>query len=179
MTYAHLITALSLPSTRELESLLTTAIYANLITATLDPAHGVAIISSVSPLRDLAPGSAPELVQQLQLWGARCESALAELDAKIAEVKAEAKVREERNRRAAAALDKEKEDVEKEGEDEEGGRRGKKRGFRGKMEGFLHNGAGWGSGGDGDTMDVDSGSGGLGSVLRSVGGGQKRRGHGK
>lgn len=130
---------------------------------------------SVAPVRDLAPGSAPALAQQLELWGTRCEAALAELDARIDAVKADAKVRKERERRVDSVLSLEKEELEKdEGEEDgPGGRRSKKRGFKGKMEGFFSGHGVGGHDGADDAMDVDTG--GPGNPLRTAAG-QKRRG---
>ncbi|KAF2493993.1 hypothetical protein BU16DRAFT_512194 [Lophium mytilinum] len=98
LTYAHLTTALSLPSPRALEELITTAIYASLLTATLDPAHGLVNVTSIAPLRDLAPGAIPSLAATLAAWSARCGGALDELDAQIAGVR-KAAVRREKERR--------------------------------------------------------------------------------
>ena len=61
LTYKHLLSALDLPTTRALEELITTAIYSGLITATLGPANSLVSVTSISPLRDLAPGSLPAL----------------------------------------------------------------------------------------------------------------------
>lgn len=146
------MSALSLNSTRELESLITAAIYADLLTATLDPLHGVAIIGAVAPLRDLAPGSVPSLLAQLQMWSARCEATHADLEARIAGVKGDAKLREERRRRAARVAEKEKEKVEDEEGDgfgDGGGarKRGKRSAFAGMMPDVWKK--------DGDAMDVD------------------------
>ncbi|KAF2093484.1 PCI-domain-containing protein, partial [Rhizodiscina lignyota] len=152
LTYQHLTSALSLSSTRELESLLTTAIYSSLITATLDPSHGVAIISSVSPLRDLSPGSVPSLLNQLAMWSERCESALTDLDAKIAEVKSAAKLREQRKLRAKDAADKEREKLEEEAKDDD--KKGKKRSLRSRVTEW---GFGDSGGNDMDAMDLDDG----------------------
>lgn len=44
-------------------------------------------ISSVAPLRDLAPNSVARMLGDLQAWGARCEAVLGDLDAEIASVK--------------------------------------------------------------------------------------------
>ncbi|KAI8933764.1 hypothetical protein NX059_009476 [Plenodomus lindquistii] len=108
LTYKHLLTALDLPTTRALEELITTAIYSGLITATLDPAHSLVSVTSISPLRDLAPGSLPALQTTLQSWSQRCDSALADLEAQVEKVKKEAvdreKVRRKKERAVEAAL---------------------------------------------------------------------------
>ncbi|KAH9863650.1 hypothetical protein J1614_009582 [Plenodomus biglobosus] len=108
LTYKHLLAALDLPTTRALEELITTAIYSGLITATLDPAHSLVSVTSISPLRDLAPGSLPALQTTLQSWSQRCDYALAHLQAQVDNVKKEAvdreKIRRKKERAIEAAL---------------------------------------------------------------------------
>lgn len=99
------MTALELPTARSLEELITTAIYSGLITATLDPAHSVVSVTSISPLRDLAPGSLPALQNTLQSWSQRCDSALADLETQIAKVKQEALDREKLRRKKERAFE--------------------------------------------------------------------------
>jgi COP9 signalosome complex subunit 7 len=105
LTYKHLLTALDLPTTRALEELITTAIYSGLITATLDPAHSLISVTSVAPLRDLAPGSLPALQSTLQAWSQRCDSALADLEAQVEKVKKEAVDKEKVRRKKERALE--------------------------------------------------------------------------
>lgn len=105
LTYKHLLTALDLPTTRALEELITTAIYSGLITATLDPAHSLISVTSIAPLRDLAPGSLPALQSTLQAWSQRCDSALSDLEAQVELVKEEAVHREKLKRKKERALD--------------------------------------------------------------------------
>ena len=90
LTYASLASRLGLASTIDLEHLVTQAIYSNLMTATLNPAAQTVVITSVSPLRDLAPGSVGTMMAELSAWSQRCDSVLSELEAEIAKVKAEA-----------------------------------------------------------------------------------------
>ncbi|EFW99333.1 cop9 signalosome subunit 7 [Grosmannia clavigera kw1407] len=99
LAYAHLVTELRLTSARELETLVMTAVYAGLVSATLDPAREVVRISSVSPLRDLAPGAVPKLRAALQTWSGRCEATLADLDAQIAAIRRAAVAKAEEERR--------------------------------------------------------------------------------
>jgi COP9 signalosome complex subunit 7 len=99
------MTALELPTTRALEELITTAIYSGLITATLDPAHSLVSVTSISPLRDLAPGSLPALQTTLQSWSQRCDSTLADLQAQVEKVKKEALDREKLRRKKERALE--------------------------------------------------------------------------
>jgi COP9 signalosome complex subunit 7 len=75
---------------RELEDLVISAIYAGLVSATLDPYHQNVLVSSVSPLRDLEPDSIPSMLDTLSQWSSRCTSTLADLEKQIAGIKAEA-----------------------------------------------------------------------------------------
>ena len=79
---------------------MTTAIYNDLLVATLDPAAETVVITSVAPLRDLAPGSVQSMIHALAAWTARCDASLAQLDAEIKRVTADA---EKRARREAQA----------------------------------------------------------------------------
>ncbi|KAF2259537.1 COP9 signalosome subunit 7 [Lojkania enalia] len=105
LTYTSLLQSLDLPTTRSLEELITTAIYSGLLTATLDPAHSLVAVTSISPLRDLAPGVLPTLQQTLQTWSLRCDTALADLDAQIKAVKLAAVEREKQRRKKERALE--------------------------------------------------------------------------
>lgn len=99
------MSALDLPTTRALEELITTAIYAGLITATLDPAHSRVSVTSISPLRDLAPGSLPALQATLQTWSQRCDAALSDLEAQVDKVKRDAVERERLRRKKERAIE--------------------------------------------------------------------------
>ena len=105
LTYPALMSALDLSTPRHLEQLLTTAIYAGLLTATLDPAHSVVSVTSVAPLRDLAPGSLPALQATLASWSNRCDSALQDLEMRVAEVRKAAVEREMLRRKKDRALE--------------------------------------------------------------------------
>ncbi|KAJ4358334.1 uncharacterized protein N0V89_002916 [Didymosphaeria variabile] len=105
LTYPALMSALDLSTPRALEQLLTTAIYAGLLTATLDPAHSVVSVTSVAPLRDLAPGSLPALQATLANWSNRCGSALEDLELRVAEVRKAAVEREMLRRKKERALE--------------------------------------------------------------------------
>lgn len=86
LTYDSLITALGLSSAHELESLVTSAIYAGLLTARLSPTSSPprVQITSVAPVRDLRPQSLSAILQILQTWEGRCSSTVAELESQIA-----------------------------------------------------------------------------------------------
>jgi len=104
LTYPALMRELDLPSPRALDELVTKAIYSGLITGALDPANQRLSVTSVSPLRDLAPGSIPNLQSALVAWSARCDDALAELEAQVAVVKRGAVQREKERLKKAEAM---------------------------------------------------------------------------
>lgn len=76
-----------------------------MLTAQLDPARREVRVFSVAPLRDIAPGSVPDLVRVLQQWSARCDDTLAELEATMAEIRADAAAVAEQKREAAGLVD--------------------------------------------------------------------------
>ncbi|RXG50124.1 hypothetical protein VDGE_00980 [Verticillium dahliae] len=90
LAYPRLQSALSLPDTRALEALVTSAIYAGLIQATLDPARQHVHVTALAPLRDLAPDSIPALSDALRAWSDRCAATLHDIDAETAAIRAEA-----------------------------------------------------------------------------------------
>ncbi|CAL3972646.1 unnamed protein product [Diplocarpon coronariae] len=90
LSYKNLLLRLGLETARELEDLVISAIYAGLVSATLDPYHQNVAVSSVSPLRDLQPDSVPAMLNTLNEWSARCVATLADLEKQIADVKAQA-----------------------------------------------------------------------------------------
>lgn len=87
--------ALSLPSTADLESLVTTAIYASLISARLSPATTppTVNVTAVAPLRDVQPQSLPRMVSLLTDWEARCGEVVLDLEKEIVQIKENAKRR--------------------------------------------------------------------------------------
>ena len=90
LSYPSLCARLDLDSPIDLEQLVTSAIYDNLLTATLNPSAQTVVITSVAPLRDLAPGSISQLLGELSAWSGRCDSVLADLQAEISAVEANA-----------------------------------------------------------------------------------------
>ncbi|KAL8762966.1 MAG: hypothetical protein Q9184_001116 [Pyrenodesmia sp. 2 TL-2023] len=107
LTYTALLTALSLPTIRAVEDLVISTIYAGLLTAKLNTQSQRVDVSSVSPLRDLRPGSIPTLASTLGAWEARCTSVLDELENQIREVKQkalESRKREIRDEQAVQGL---------------------------------------------------------------------------
>jgi COP9 signalosome complex subunit 7 len=109
LSYNSLCTRLRLESSIELEQLVTEAIYSDLVVATLNPALQTVVITSVAPLRDLAPGSVQSMIDELAAWSKRCSSVLADLEAEIQKVKDEAELRAGREarteRQVKAAMD--------------------------------------------------------------------------
>ncbi|KAK2606409.1 hypothetical protein QQS21_003228 [Conoideocrella luteorostrata] len=94
LSYNALQKELRLPSARELEDLVITVIYAGLVNATLDPARQAVQVTSTAPLRDLSPGSIPEMIEALNNWSHRCTSTLGDLEAQIQNIRTTAAARE-------------------------------------------------------------------------------------
>ncbi len=106
LTYTHLLTALSLSSTRALENLVISTIYAGLLVAKLDTKSQRVDVSSISPLRDLRPAKVPELMSTLDTWNGRCVSVLEDLENHIKEVRQKALERRKREQRDEGAVEK-------------------------------------------------------------------------
>jgi COP9 signalosome complex subunit 7 len=70
------------------------------MTANLNPAAQTVVITSVAPLRDLAPGSITDMISELSAWSGRCDTVLADLEAEISKVRWEAKKRAMREQKA-------------------------------------------------------------------------------
>lgn len=123
--------ALSLSTTAELESLVTTAIYANLISARLSPASTppTVNVTSVAPLRDVQPQSLPKMVSLLTEWQSRCGEVVTDLEAEIARVKADAQKRHAKEQayqeRLEDAVQRRQAEIAREGGNTGNGRAGK------------------------------------------------------
>ncbi|KAF2454599.1 hypothetical protein BDY21DRAFT_291106 [Lineolata rhizophorae] len=141
LSYPTLQSALDLPSPASLESLVTTAIYSSLLTGTLNPATRTVAITSVAPLRDLRPGSVPALLDTVASWSARCDAALADLDAEMEAVRARAAERNGQRRMVNHMLDAAEKEVERRQQTNQGALSGKRTAGEGYDEG--------------DAMDVD------------------------
>ncbi|KAI9771141.1 MAG: hypothetical protein M1840_002492 [Geoglossum simile] len=98
LTYSHLLSALSLPTTRILEDLIISAIYAGLLTAKLDTHSQRVEVSSVAPLRDIPPNGVPAMQATLLEWESRCDAVLSDIELQIREVRRRAAERKARNR---------------------------------------------------------------------------------
>ncbi|KAL8968120.1 MAG: hypothetical protein Q9197_005051, partial [Variospora fuerteventurae] len=106
LTYPHLLTTLSLPTVRALEDLVISTIYSGLLTAKLNTQTQRVDVSSVSPLRDLRPGSIPALNSALGAWEVRCIAVLDDLENQIKEIKQKALERRKRELRDDGAVEK-------------------------------------------------------------------------
>ncbi|KAJ3519166.1 hypothetical protein NM208_g14234 [Fusarium decemcellulare] len=104
LSYAALQEALDLPGAREVETLVISAVYAGLLHATLDPARAVVQVASVAPLRDLAPGTIPDMVTALKIWADRCTSTLGGLESQIKDIRSTAVARQREQRAADEKL---------------------------------------------------------------------------
>ncbi|KAL5611636.1 hypothetical protein BROUX41_000781 [Berkeleyomyces rouxiae] len=93
LEYAKLMAALDLSSPHDLESTVISAVYAGLWDAVLNPKRQVVEVSSVAPLRDLAPDIVPPILDVLQQWSGRCTTALEDIEAEIARIQAKAESR--------------------------------------------------------------------------------------
>ncbi|RMZ89404.1 hypothetical protein DV736_g3367, partial [Chaetothyriales sp. CBS 134916] len=126
LSYPSLIAALSLPDGSALESLVTSAIYASLVNASLSPTSlpPTVHIHSVSPLRDLRPQSLPALLAILSTWSSRCDSVVTSLQGNIDTIKASARSRNTlaaaRQSRVDNAVLKVHADTANEGDDKQG-----------------------------------------------------------
>lgn len=87
LTYASLQRDLGLADARAVEDLVVGAVYADLLSARLDPRRAAVHVSGVSPLRDLAPDSGPAVLGALRAWSGRCAGTLAGLEAQVAAIR--------------------------------------------------------------------------------------------
>ncbi|KAF5665506.1 ACOB-like protein [Fusarium heterosporum] len=106
LSYTALQDALDLPGSREIETLVISAVYAGLLHATLDPARATVQVSSVAPLRDLAPGAIPDMAAALKTWADRCTTTLSGLELQIKEIRTTAAARQREQRAADEKLQK-------------------------------------------------------------------------
>jgi COP9 signalosome complex subunit 7 len=162
LTYPALMNALSFSSTAELESLVTTAIYANLISARLSPATTPpnVNVTAVAPLRDVQPQVLPKMISLLADWEARCGEVVSDLEAEIARVKSNATARHAKDQAYQKRIEEAMERRKGMGIDASSGGSS-----RGKLGAFGRRPAGrWGAGGgvpgnkrEADDIDRDDG----------------------
>ncbi|KAK5945231.1 hypothetical protein PMZ80_002435 [Knufia obscura] len=107
LTYPALLSSLGLSSNHELESLITSAIYAGLLTARLSPTSTPprVLVTSVAPLRDLRPQSLPAILQILKTWENRCSTTIYGLESQIATIRAGAADRTALQRKRQEVVD--------------------------------------------------------------------------
>ncbi|KAI9376013.1 hypothetical protein BJX61DRAFT_26619 [Aspergillus egyptiacus] len=108
LTYDILMESLSLSAPSDLEALVTTAIYAPLITARLSPATTppTVNVTSVAPLRDVKPTSLPAMISTLTAWEARCGSVINDIEAEIAKIRADSAQRRAKEHARTVMLEK-------------------------------------------------------------------------
>lgn len=82
------------------------AVYAGLLDATMDPARAVLQVHSVAPLRDLAPGAIPPMMERLAGWSDRCDGTLASLEAEIEGIREKARARQREKERTEKEMEK-------------------------------------------------------------------------
>ena len=139
LSYPYLIKALGLTNTHELESLVTSTIYAGLLTARLSPnsTPPYVQVTAVAPVRDLRPQSLPAILQILQTWEGRCTSTIADLESHISQIRTTASDRTALSRKRQGIVDQ----AVIKGEDDSSrsvrgrDRRGNKRDLDERMEG--------------------------------------------
>ncbi|KAI1384160.1 uncharacterized protein F4822DRAFT_62813 [Hypoxylon trugodes] len=102
LSYDVLQRELDLPDSRAVEQLAISVIYAHLLSAQLDPRNRTIHVSSLSPLRDLAPDSVPALKAGLDEWSGRIAASLGDLQAQITAYQSEA-IRRAKDRAATEA----------------------------------------------------------------------------
>lgn len=107
LTYSALLTSLNLSSNHELETLVTSAIYAGLLSARLSPTSTPprVHITSVAPVRDLRPQSLPAILHILRTWEGRCTSTIADLECQITAISSAAAQRTALQRKRQAVVD--------------------------------------------------------------------------
>jgi len=146
LTYQNLISLLGLEGGRALEKLVISAIYAGLLSGTLDPHNQRVCISSISPLRDVSPGSVSSLIATLHEWSDRCSATLLILESQIESIRADALRRRKTEREWEMNLEKmiteEGDPVSNDAPKKSAGRRGDnmKRGFLNRGPGAVDDG---------------------------------------
>ncbi|RDA82869.1 hypothetical protein CP532_4226 [Ophiocordyceps camponoti-leonardi (nom. inval.)] len=93
LSYDRLQQALNVSSARQLEDLVIKAVYQDLLSATLDPARQTVRVTSVAPLRDLRPGSIPDLISALNKWSSRCTDTLGAIEGNMSKIRSTAVAR--------------------------------------------------------------------------------------
>lgn len=169
LTYSSLLRSLSLPDAAALESLVTSCIYAGLLTARLSPTSDppAVHIHTIAPLRDLRPQSLPAILQILSTWSKRCDGVVQDLETHIENIKTDAQRRHSLAEQRQSVVDAAVMNNVPAETGDKGGKgdrqRGSKRDFDEEDE----------EGSDGEVMEVDEG---FGEIAAGHGGGSSSRG---
>lgn len=115
LAYSSLQAALSLPDTRSLEALVISAIYAGLVSATLDPARQHVHVNALSPLRDVAPGAIGSMTVALGNWSARCASTITDIESEIERIRTTAATRQRDDAERTEAINRLIDDLDHKG----------------------------------------------------------------
>ncbi|KAI9728535.1 MAG: hypothetical protein M1834_007673 [Cirrosporium novae-zelandiae] len=83
LTYETILSSLHLTTPSSLPPILHSAISSHLLFGRLSPLTQTLHITSVAPVRDLKPGSIPEMLKVLELWQANCKEASSLITAEI------------------------------------------------------------------------------------------------
>ena len=174
LDYDTLLRSLSLPDPAALESLVTSCIYAGLMTARLSPTSSppAVHIHTVAPLRDLRPQSLPAILQILSTWSGRCDSVVSDVESHIENIKNEARRRHTLAEKRQNVVDTAVGSTE--AADKKGGRSERTRGNKRDLD--DENGES-----DGESMEVDEGFADMAGGGMSLAGGARgtKRGRGQ
>ncbi|KAG0633842.1 hypothetical protein HOY80DRAFT_895900 [Tuber brumale] len=152
LTYTSLQRTLDLPSTRALEDLTISAIYAHLLVAKLDTKAARIEVSSTAG-RDVAPEEIPDMIATLKNWCRQCEDVLGDIDEQVRCVQREAIARKRAADEYERIVAMRKEIVKS--EEKGGGVAGKgKRVISEGDESTIRGSGGWG---EDDEMEIDEG----------------------
>jgi len=100
LAYNDVMSSLSITDPQHLELLVTSAIGANLLSATLDPHAQTVHIHSVAPLRDLPPASLPALAHLFSKWSQACADSLVDMKQHEASIRQSARAEYTANKQA-------------------------------------------------------------------------------
>jgi COP9 signalosome complex subunit 7 len=102
------MSALSISTSSELESLVITAVYSSLITARLSPTTNPPSVNvtSIAPLRDVRPQTVSAMISILSEWEGRCGQAFNKIEAEITNIRVQAAKNREKERDRVARLER-------------------------------------------------------------------------
>ena len=120
LSYPSLLSSLDFTDVTVLQALLTQAIYAGLLAAKLNPRAQRVDLISITPSRDLAPGSVPDLIKILAAWEGQCVLVNQEIEERASKVHMQAEERQRigdaRNAELEEALSKIERPTKREGD---------------------------------------------------------------